>query len=289
MTKRAVIAAVALLLLAAGCGQEGTIIPDLTAGRGTPAPDAAATPHASPGATATAAAGATPTPAPGQATAAPTGASQTQPTKPAAEGGVNTPKDGSYVYTYSGESDDPFNPAAPPQRFDGELTVEISHEGNVYTSEQTNTETPGRFTTRTRWETDRILLLSFKTETSGGDFSCTFDPPLLVAKIPIRPETFPTQNFKGTGNACEGKLDITVEGQETVKDATGRSWDTWRARIRLQAGNEQFTNTTDQKQWLSPELGVEVRTDGTSHGEIRTAGGSQTFDGKATSALKRHP
>lgn len=287
MTKRPVIAVAALLILAAGCGQEGTIIPDLTAGRGTPAPGATNAPEASPGATT--AADATATPAAGQATSAPTTAPQAQTTKPAAEGGVNAPKDGSYVYTYSGESDDPFNPTAPPQKFDGELTVDISHQGNVYTSEQTNTETPGRFTTRTRWEADRILLLSFKTETSGGDFSCTFDPPLLIAKIPIRPETFPTQNFKGTGNACQGKLDITVEGQETVKDATGRSWETWRARIRLQAGNEQFTNTTDQKQWLSPELGVEVRTDGTSHGEIRTAGGSQTFDGKAASALKRHP
>ena len=287
MTKRAVIVVVALSLLAAGCGQEGTIIPDLTAERGTAAPDATTAPQASPGATN--ASGATASPAPGQATAAPTTAPQAQTTKPAAEGGVNAPKDGSYVYTYSGESDDPFNPAAPPQRFDGELTVDISHQGNVYTSEQTNTETPGRFTTRARWETDRILLLSFKTETPGGDFSCTFDPPLVVAKIPIRPETFPTQNFKGTGNACQGKLDITVEGQETVKDATGRSWSTWRARIRLQAGNEQFTNTTDQSQWLSPELGVEVRTDGTSHGEIRTAGGSQTFDGKAATALKRQP
>lgn len=287
MTKRALIAVVAVLFAASACGQEGGLSSDLTNERESPTPAATAGgTQASPGATAGTTDG---SPAPGQATSAPTSAPATQPTKPAAEGGLNAPKDGTYTYTYSGESDDPFNPTAPPQKFNGELTVDISHQGNVYTSEQTNTESPGRFTTRTRWEADRILLLSFKSETAGGDFSCAFDPPLVVAKIPVRPETFPTQNFKGTGNACQGKLDITVEGRETVKDATGASWDTWRVRVKLQAGNEQFTNTTDQKQWLSPQLGVEVRTDGSSHGEFRTAGGSQSFDGKATSALKRRP
>ncbi len=287
MTMRALIAAVALALFAAGCGQEGSITPGLAGRDATPSATAtAASPQESPGATDAAG---TAAPVPGQATAGPTAGPQSQPTKPVAQGGVNTPKDGSYVYTYAGESDDPFNPTAPPERFDGEQTVDISHQGNVYTSEHTNTEEPGRTTTRSRWEPDRILLLSFKAETAGGDFNCTFDPPLLIAKIPVRPETFPTQTLKGTGNFCEGKLDITVEGQETVKDATGRSWSTWRVHVRLQAGNEQFTLTTDDKQWLSPELGVEIRTNGTSHGEIRTAGGSQTFDGKATSALKRHP
>jgi hypothetical protein len=202
---------------------------------------------------------------------------------------VNTPKDGRYVYTYKGEASDPFNPTAPPEPFDGERTVEVSHSGNVYTSEETNTEMPGRFTLRTRWEPSRIQLLSFQTETAAGDFNCNFDPPLLIAKIPIRPETFPTQPFKGSGNACEGKLDITVERQEAMKDTTGRSWSTWRIRVKLQAGNDQFTSTTDQTQWFSPDLGIEVRADGTSQGEFRTPTGSQRFEGKSTSVLKSHP
>jgi hypothetical protein len=283
MRKRPILATVAFLLLVAGCGREGALTSELT---GTsPTPEATTTPAAtgpasSPGATATAAA----TAAPGTGG---TGGQQTAP--PAAQGGVNTPKDGKYVYTYKGEATDPFNPAAPPQKFDGELTIESSHQGNVYTSEQTNTESPGRVTTRSRWEATRITLLSFKTETAGGDFSCTFDPPLLIAKIPIKPETFPTQQLKGTGNACDGKLDISVQAKETVQDATGKSWSTWRVRVKLQVGNEQFTNTTDQTQWFSPELGIEIKTDEVSNGEVRSPGGAQKFSGKSGSVLKSHP
>lgn len=289
----------ALSLLGAACGREGSIVPDLTAqGQGrTPSP-AGATPDG--GAASTPAVTAPAGPSGAQGTPAPTGAGQpgggaggaaggAAPTKPAAEGGVNTPKDGTYVYAYSGESSDPFNPGAPPERFDGELNVDVSHRGNVYTSEQTNTESPGRFTTRARWEADRILLLSYKSETPAGDFSCTLDPPLVIAKIPVKPEKFPTQTISGSGNACEGKLDITVEAKETVKDANGKDWETWRAHVMLQVGNDQFTSTSDQRQWLSPELGVEIRSDGTSSGEFKTPGGAQQFGGKATTVLKRHP
>ncbi|HYZ93025.1 MAG TPA: hypothetical protein VFA34_11655 [Actinomycetota bacterium] len=283
MRKRPVFAAVAFLLLVAGCGREGALTSELTGS--TPTPEATTTPAATgpsetPAATSTAAASAAPSGAGGGAAA---------PTKPAAEGGINTPKDGKYVYTYKGEASDPFNPAAPPERFDGELTIESSHEGNVYTSEQTNTESPGRVTTRSRWEATRITLLSFKTETAGGDFSCTFDPPLLIAKIPIKVEKFPTQQLKGSGNACNGKLDIEVQAKETVQDATGKSWSTWRIHVVLQVGNEQFTNTTDQTQWLSPDLGFEIKTDERSNGEVKTPGGSQKFSGKSGSVLKSHP
>ncbi len=288
MSKRTLIVLLAVGVLAGACGQEGNITPGL-AGSGSERPS----PSASAGATATptpTAAGATTAPG---ATAAPTsqpgGGPPAPATKPVSEGGVNPPKDGRYTYTYQGESTDPFNPGAPPEKFSGELYSDISHQGNVYTEESTNTETPGRFTTRTRWESSRILLLSFKTETAGGDFSCTFEPPLTIANIPIKPETIPTQTFKGRGNACDGKLDITVEQKENTTDANNKTWSAWRVKVRIEAGNEQFNTITDERQWLAPELGVEVRTDGTTHGEIRTPTGSQTFDGKATSALKSHP
>ncbi len=283
MTKRLSIAFVAFLMLFAACGREGSILSSLSQDDETPRPGATSTPVVtgpSPSATG-AAATATPT-APGGATAAPQ-------TEPVAEGGVNTPKDGRYTYTYSGESTDPFNPSAPPERFSGELVKEYSHQDNVYTEEQTNSETPGRFTTRTRWEATKIFLLSFSTETAGGDFRCTFDPPLTIANIPIKPGTIPTQNFKGEGNACNGKLDITVERKEDVKDAAGRTWSTWRTKVRIETGNSQFTNASDETTWLSPELGVDVRSDGVTNGEIRTPTGSQKFSGKAASALKSNP
>ena len=287
MSKRPLIVLLAAAFLTAACGQEGSIVPGLAssaADRPSPSPSAGAVARPSP-----TAAGATTAPGATAAATAQPGGTQAAPTKPASQGGINTPKDGRYVYTYQGESTDPFNPGAPPQKFSGELYSEISHQGNVYTEEQTNTETPGRFTTRTRWESSRILLLSFTTETAGGDFSCTFDPPLTIANIPLKPETIPTQEFKGRGNACDGKLDITVERQENTTDANNKTWSTWRVKVRIEAGNEQFNTVTDERQWLAPELGVEVRTDGTTHGEIRAPTGTQTFDGKATSALKSHP
>jgi hypothetical protein len=281
MTKRLMTIAIAFVLLGAGCGREGALTTEL-AGGVTPTPVATTTPAATPAATEAAA---TPTAAAGAAPSP--GGDQTQTTKPASEGGVNTPKDGSYVYTYKGEQTGPTSPS--PQRFDGERTVESSHEGNVYTSESTNTEQPGRFTTRTRWEPTRILLLAFKNENPAGDFNCTFDPPLVIAKIPIKAEKFPTQQLKGTGNFCDGKLDITFERQEPMKDATGRSWSTWRVRVQLQAGNQQVTTTSDETQWFSPELGAEIKTDGTTNGEAQTPGGPQKFSGKSTSVLKSHP
>lgn len=284
MTRRTLFAVIAYLLLAAACGREGGTEGELAVEGRTPGPTATATaPGASPRATTTAPAATT---APGAA-AAPGGAAPTQTTKPAAEGGVNTPKDGRYVYEYKGQSSNPFNPGAPPQDFDGELTSEYTHSGNVYTRETTNSEQPGRQTTRSRWEPAQILLLSIKIETAGGDFNCTYDPPLVIAKIPIKPEKFPTQHFEGEGNACNGKLDITVERQENVTDATGRSWPTWRVLVDLEVGNEQFTNRSRQTQWFSPDLGIEVRTDGTSETEVRSPPGK--FTGNATTVLKSHP
>ena len=288
MRKRPLIV-VAFLFLGAACGQEGSILPSLAAERGDDVPTA--TPTTAPELASPTAPGATAAPAVSAPAAAAPGGSQAQPpTQPASEGGVNPPKDGRYVYTYEGEATNPFNPGAPPEKFSGEeLYSEISHQGNVYTEEQTNTETPGVFTTRTRWESSRILLLSFKTETAGGDFNCTFDPPLTIANIPIKPETIPTQTFKGQGNACDGKLDITVERKENTTDANNRTWSTWRTKVRIEAGNEQFKTITNDTIWLAPEIGVEVRTDGTTQGEFRTPTGAQSFNGKATSALKSRP
>lgn len=290
MTRRPILGLLAVLFLAAACGREGSILPSLTtADQRTPSPTATPAAPAQ-------AAEATPTPT-GGAAATPTRApeqqagpgTQAQPAQPVEEGGIRPPKDGRYVYNYEGRSSDPFNPAAPPQEFEGELVSEISHDGNVYTERQTNDQNPGVFTTRTRWEESRILLLSFRTQTAGGDFGCVFDPPLVLANLPIRPGAIPTQEFRGEGNACDGSLDINVMRREEVQDATGRTWSTWRVAVRIEAGNEQFTTVTDETQWLAPELGVEVRSDGTTHGEIRTPTGSQTFDGEATAALRSHP
>jgi hypothetical protein len=280
MSKRGLIAVVAFLLLAAACGKEGGSEANLAVEGATATPSTTSkAPQAS--ATASAAAGGAATPAPG----AQTGQTETAAKPPpAAQGGVNTPKDGRYVYDYKGESTSPFNPGGP-QKFQGELTIDVSHQGSVYQNEETTTVQPGRVTTRTRWESNRILLLYVKVESQGGDFSCEFDPPLLIAKIPIKPETFPTQDFKGKGNACNGKLDITVVGKEPAKDASGRSWSTWRVRVRTQTNTDQGSQSSDETRWFSPDLGAEIRTQGT----FKTQFGASKFEGNATSVLKRHP
>jgi hypothetical protein len=42
-------------------------------------------------------------------------------------------------------------------------------------------------------------------------------------------------------------------------------------------------------EWLSPDIGVDIRSEGTSEGEVRTAGGAQKFSGQATTALRSRP
>jgi hypothetical protein len=205
-------------------------------------------------------------------------------------GGYAPPKDGDYVYRYDGEATNPFNPAAPPQKFSNEtLTKSVSHKGNVITTVQTSSTQAGRQTQRLQWETNRVLLLYFSAETPQGDFSCTFSPPLVVQHFPLHSETIPTQNFKGQGNACSGKIDITVERQEAAKDATGRSWPAWRERLRLQTNPGQFSQSSDTTMWLATALAMDVRSQGTSQYSIKGAGGTQGGHGSSQTALKSHP
>ncbi len=280
--------AVSTLLLAA-CGREAELDGSaLATGGPTSAPTASAGAAATdaPKATATARAAA----GGGAATSAPTSAASTA--APATsernappEGRANTPADGAYVYAYSGTASDPFNPSGPPEKFDGELTSEYSHSGNVYTAEITNSEQPGRTTIRTRWSSAKVEMLSLKTESAAGDFGCTFDPPLLITKFPIKPETYPKQTLRGEGNACDGTLEITVVKKTTQKDATGKTWSVWEVKVKTMLKSGQLTLTQNETRWVSPELGVEVRSNGSSDGKYA----AQSFKTTSTSSLKKHP
>lgn len=287
MRKHVAVLAAAVMLLAA-CGREGefdldlsadTIAEDTTRPSRTAAPRAAATPEPE----------ATGEP---EATEEPEATSAPATTAPAETAGPQTPSDGisqpaagTYVYEVSGKSTDPFNPAAGPQSFEGERTVVIRNNGNVTTSEQTSSEEAGRFTLRTRHEESQVLLLSFKAETPGGDFSCELDPPLVIARFPLKAEKYPTQEFKGRGNACDGKIDIEVIGREDAKDATGRSWSAWRIKNRLEFSSGQLTLVSDGTSWIPPELGIDVRSEEKSSGRF----GAQRFEAESTSSLKSRP
>src|SRR5262249_26362507 len=163
-------------------------------------------------------------------------------------------------YAYSGSASDPFNPGAPPQKFSGELDTKYTSNGTTHTAEVTNSENPGRQTTTTRWLADKVEMLSLKTESAAGDFGCTFNPPLVITKFAIKPETFPQQQLKGSGNACDGTLDIQIVRKTTAKDATGRTWSVWQVHVKTTLHSGQLRITQDETRYMSPDLGVEVRS-----------------------------
>jgi hypothetical protein len=280
MRKQMLVAVVALGFVLVACGREGGDLSQLTEST------------AAPRATATAAATATPAAAsatPGPTAAATAGPAATQApagqVPPAAEGQVNRPKAGRYVYDISGESTSPFAPG--PQKFPSgsQLTTRITHSGNTNTDETTSSAQAGRVVAKTRWESARVLLLSYTVEQSGQTLSCTFNPPLEIIHIPIKAETFPSQNLSGQGNACGGTLRITVEGQENVKDATGKTWSTWRVKVRQEVKNNQLNTTADETRWFSPDLGVQVRSQSNQSGSFSGA----NFSSKTTSVLRSYP
>ena len=286
--RRVVVPALVLLLLAASCGggKKETSLANLGASA---SPGAASAKPGSTGAAPAAKAGAKG----GTTSAASKAGSSAKAGGPAPKtvaGGYTPPKDGDYVYRLDGEATNPFNPAAPPQKFSNQtLTKKVSHSGNVITTDQTSSTSSGKTTQRVRWEPTRLLLLYVNAETPQGDFSCTFNPPLLLAHFPVHPETIPTQPFKGQGSACNGKLDITIERREPAKDTTGKSWDAWRVHVRTETTAGQFTQDSDDRRWVSPALGEEIRTQGTFTYKISGAGGSQTGHGSQTSVLKSYP
>jgi hypothetical protein len=281
MNKRMLIAAVALGFVLVACGRESYDTLDV-GGSTTPTPRAMSTAKATTTPAASATPVATATAAGGAATQAPSGE-----VPKAAEGQINRPKSGRYVYDLSGEATNPLNPSAPPEKFAGgaQTTSNISHQGNVTTDESTTSEQAGRTVSKTRWESTKVSLLSISIDTQAGTFSCTFNPPLVILHIPIKAEKFPTQTLKGDGNACSGKVDITVEGKEDVKDATGRSWSTWRVKVRQEVNSDQLTTKTDETRWFSPDLGAQVRSQATQNGTYS----GLNFSSKSNTVLRSRP
>lgn len=276
------------LLLVAACGREGPPDELLTVGRaatsptpveGTDAPDATTKPEAT-----GRAAGVRPTPA---ATTQEGATATTGPVRTAEPGKTQPPKDGRYTYDFSGKGTDPANPSGPERSFEGESYTDVSHSADVYTFETTNSEEAGRTTTRTRWSASKVELLEISIETPIGTYGCKFDPPLVITKFPVKPESYPTQTFKGEGNACNGKLDITIVRQEAATDATGRSWNTWRVKVRTEVRSTNLTAITNETRWASPDLGIEIRSEATSNGEFKSGTFSSKFSGENTRVLKK--
>jgi hypothetical protein len=59
----------------------------------------------------------------------------------------------------------------------------------------------------------------------------------------------------------------------------------WRVKVKTTVKSERLTVTQDETRWISPDLGIEVRSNGSSKATF----GTQNFTSTSTSALKSHP
>jgi hypothetical protein len=196
------------------------------------------------------------------------------------------PEAGTYTFNAKGEATDPTNPTAPPQKYEGTATAEITRSGTTVTREDSADNSPGNVTLVTKYDDTKIHLVSFKAETTAGDFNCTLDPPIVIATFPVKVGQKFGGDFKGSGNACEGSsVSIQVTKQEAAKDANGKSWDTWVIVVKQITKSGQLSTNSEQTRWISPELGVEVKTSGKTSGSF----GATKFSGSGTTVLKDHP
>ncbi len=207
----------------------------------------------------------------------------------AAEGEVNRPKEGEYVYSYESESTNAATPTASPRRSspDAELISAVNEDGDVTTTNEKTTEGAATASSQWRWSDDRVVELSFETKTSQGSAGCKFDTPIEVLRLPIKKEKYDTQEFDGSGTSCDGQRTITIEDTEDTKDDGGTTWSTWRIRIETEVRATGVTNRSTIIRWFSPDLGKDIRTETTS--ELVNASGGVSARGESTSVLKTYP
>jgi hypothetical protein len=283
--------AAACLLVVMACGGDG----DDTSGAGTDV-QSDATPAAASEAAATAAPAGAPRASDAantRATAKPASGSTTQassaPAKPASPGAVNRPKTGRYTAKVSGEATDPFTGQRQPVPDGARAFTDLSASGVEYTSKITNNQMAGDTTTKTRWESARVLLLLFSINQPVVKVRCDYDPPLVILQLPVKKQTYAPQTRKD-GTDCTQTTAITVAGQETAK-AMGRDWATWKItqKTTYSFNNASITGTLNQTLWLSPELGVAIKTDETNNGTYKTTAGSQKIFSHTRTELIERP
>lgn len=202
-----------------------------------------------------------------------------------AAGEITPPEPGTYVYEISGRSLDPDDPERVLNSVDRvELIEEVTADGDTFTSEITTEGSPGVVTRiETRWERDRLLLVSSDTESEAGGSTCAFEPPVTVTRIPIRAGDLPTQTWETEG--CSGSIDVSVVGRATAPDATGQRWETWKLEVRTETSAPGVSTVETETRWLSPELGKEIRSERVAEGER----GERRFHNVTQTALRSHP
>lgn len=204
-----------------------------------------------------------------------------EPAPSVASGPIDPPKPGSYVYDWSGRALDPDDQSKVLNEVKGlSQTQKVSRDGKDYTTEVTTERVEGVTRIRTRWEDDRVQLIS--SEPSGG-VGCTFEPPVELFRIPLRHGSIPKQSWESEN--CSGSIEVEVIGRSRAPDVAGRNWETWKLEVRIEtttAGGTLFENET---RWLSPELGMDIRTERVAEG---TSDGRR-FLRETSTALRDRP
>jgi hypothetical protein len=210
--------------------------------------------------------------------------------KAAADGEVNRPTEGTYLYAFESETTNASTPTAPPRTSapGAERTSKVSYDGDVVVTQDKIVGAPAIATVRHRWTDDGIAELEFATKTERGDAGCEFDEPFVILEFPLKEGKLPKQDFTdGTGANCNATRTIEVVGQEDATDAAGRRWPTWRVEFETVVKSTGLTLRTRDTRWLSPELGKEITIKGVSE-YINPSGG---VSARATSemTLKSYP
>jgi hypothetical protein len=209
--------------------------------------------------------------------------------KAAAEGKVNRPTEGRYLYTLSSSTTNAATPDSPARTSspDAEFQSTITYDGDVVITQDRIKDSSGVATVKRRWTDDAIEELSFETKTDRGSGGCTFDEPAVVLSIPVKTGKLPAVTFEGEGTNCNGSRKISVERQEDAIDASGSAWPTWRIRAETVVKSTGLTNKSTNTQWFSPDLGKEVRA--TSVSEYINPSGGVAARAESEILLKTYP
>lgn len=194
----------------------------------------------------------------------------------------NRPKAGTYVYELSVKSLDPDDESKELQSVNAEQTEKITIDEDVVTSELSTDRAKVVDRIVTKWEKDRILLLSSGTSTGSGFPTCEFEPPITVLHIPIRAGKTDAQEWDSPG--CKGQMTIEVIGPATAPDASGKAWKTWKYEV-TETTRTAGTITLVEKRWFSPELGRNIRWER----DTRSEQASSRYHHVTQAALKSYP
>jgi hypothetical protein len=207
---------------------------------------------------------------------------------PAPDDGVNRPKEGTYIYAFDGSrsaADPSAEPVSAPE--DAEFESKVSIDGGVIETVEQTSYGSTVATTTYRWKADTVLELSIETKSSAGTAGCEVESPIEVIRIPIKKGKYTSQDYDGTGIACDRTKETEVLRQEDVRDAEGRTWSTWVFEIKTVGRSPGLTEEFTETKWFSPDLGKDIKTETETAGI--GAGGKELYRAQTSTLLKRYP